>query len=73
MDFARQDELLRRIPPRRCGLQLTSSGAFNTQSANVHFWAVGAAQYLDNAETMLYLVYQHTDGDVLVGQRHAEH
>ena len=34
----------------------------------MRFWSVGAAQYLDNAETMLYIVYQHADGDVLVGQ-----
>jgi hypothetical protein len=50
------------------GSSIAASGALNTQDANVRFWSVGAAQYLDNAETMLYIVYQHADGDVLVGQ-----
>ncbi len=35
-----------------------------TDSANVNFWAVGAAQNIEAAEMTLYLVYQHTDGDV---------
>ncbi len=38
-----------------------------TEGANVNFWAIGAAQNLEAAETTLYLVYQHTDGDVTLG------
>ncbi len=38
-----------------------------TQNANVDFWAVGAAQNIEAAETTFYLVYQHTDGDVVLG------
>jgi predicted porin len=44
-----------------------TGGTLRTQSADVHFWAAGMAQFFDSAETMLYLVYQHADGDVLVG------
>jgi hypothetical protein len=35
-----------------------------TESANVNFWALGAAQNIEAAEMTLYLVYQHVDGDV---------
>jgi len=44
-----------------------TSGTLRTQSADIDFWSGGMAQYLDSAETMLYLVYQHADGDVLLG------
>ncbi|WP_246317327.1 porin [Hyphomicrobium methylovorum] len=49
------------------GSNLNASGALRTQSGTVEWWALGAAQYLDAAETMLYLVYQHTDGEALIG------
>jgi hypothetical protein len=35
-----------------------------TESANVTFWALGAAQNIEAAEMTLYLVYQHVDGDM---------
>jgi len=41
-----------------------TSGTLRTQSGDVNYWTGGVAQYLDNAETMLYLVYQHADGNV---------
>ena len=47
----------------------SSTGAATTvtQGANVKFWAVGAAQNIEAAETTLYLLYQHADGDVVLG------
>jgi hypothetical protein len=44
-----------------------TNGTLRTQSADIDIWSGGMAQYLDSAETMLYLVYQHADGDVLLG------
>jgi hypothetical protein len=41
-----------------------TGGVLRTQDGDVNFWSGGVAQYLDNAETMLYLVYQHADGNV---------
>jgi hypothetical protein len=41
-----------------------TGGTLRTQSADINFWTGGIAQYLDNAETMLYLFYQHADGNV---------
>lgn len=38
-----------------------------TQDANVNFWAIGGAQNIEAAETTLYLLYQHVDGDVVLG------
>ncbi|MFT3729871.1 MAG: porin [Hyphomicrobium sp.] len=38
-----------------------------TQNANVNFWAVGGAQNIAAAEMTLYLLYQHVDGDVVLG------
>jgi hypothetical protein len=49
------------------GANVATNGNFNTQGANVDYWAVGAAQNLEAAESTLYLVYQHTDGNVFVG------
>jgi hypothetical protein len=49
------------------GANVASNGNFNTQGADVDYWAVGAAQNLEAAESTLYLVYQRTDGNVLVG------
>lgn len=49
------------------GSNVNGSGTILTQGANVNYWAVGAAQNLEAAEMTLYLVYQHTDGDVVVG------
>ncbi|WP_325455707.1 porin [Hyphomicrobium sp.] len=44
-----------------------TGGTLRTQNADIEYWSGGVAQYLDNAETMLYLVYQHADGDVILG------
>jgi predicted porin len=44
-----------------------TGGTLRTQSADIDFWAGGLAQYFDSAETMLYLVYQHADGEAVVG------
>lgn len=44
-----------------------SGGTLRTRSADIEYWSGGVAQYLDNAETMLYLLYQHADGDVILG------
>jgi hypothetical protein len=41
-----------------------TSGTLRTQSADISVWTGGVAQYLDNAETMLYLFYQRADGNV---------
>lgn len=41
-----------------------TGGTLRTQSGDINFWTGGIAQYLDNAETMLYLTYQHADGNV---------
>jgi hypothetical protein len=49
------------------GANVSTSGNFTTQGANVDYWAVGAAQNLEAAEATLYVVYQHTDGNVLLG------
>lgn len=49
------------------GSNVSGSGALVTQGANVNYWAVGGAQNLEAAEATLYLVYQHTDGDVTLG------
>lgn len=44
-----------------------SGGTLVTQRAGVNFWAVGAAQNIEAAETTAYIVYQHVDGDVTLG------
>jgi predicted porin len=44
-----------------------SGGKLVTQGANVNFWAVGAAQNIEAAEMTFYLVYQHVDGDLTLG------
>lgn len=44
-----------------------TNGTLRTQHSDIDYISGGLAQYLDNAETMLYLVYQHADGNVLVG------
>ncbi|HML28971.1 MAG TPA: porin [Hyphomicrobium sp.] len=49
------------------GSNVSATGTINTQGANVNFWAVGAAQNFEAAELTMYLVYQHVDGDVVVG------
>ena len=36
-----------------------------TQGGNVDFWTVGAIQHLEAADAMLYVIYQHADGDVV--------
>ncbi|MFA7305619.1 MAG: porin [Hyphomicrobium sp.] len=41
-------------------------GTLRTENAEIDYISGGLAQYLENAETMLYLVYQHADGDVQV-------
>jgi hypothetical protein len=46
------------------GSNLTSTGALRTQSADIDFWSAGAIQYLEGADAMLYLLYQHADGDI---------
>jgi hypothetical protein len=35
-----------------------------TQSASINFWQAGIIQNVEAADTSLYLVYQHADGDV---------
>ncbi len=49
------------------GSNVNAAGSILTQGANVNFWAVGAAQNIEAAEMTMYLVYQHVDGDVIVG------
>lgn len=43
-----------------------TKGTLRTQHADINVISGGLAQYIDNAEMMLYLVYQHADGDVLI-------
>jgi predicted porin len=43
-----------------------TKGTLRTQHADINLISGGLAQYIDNAEMMLYLVYQHADGDVLI-------
>jgi predicted porin len=43
-----------------------TNGTLRTQHADINYISGGLAQYIDNAETMLYLVYQHADGNVLI-------
>jgi hypothetical protein len=43
-----------------------NKGTLRTENAEIDYISGGLAQYLENAETMLYLVYQHADGDVQV-------
>ena len=47
------------------GSDLTAGGALRTQEGNVDFWTVGAIQHLEAADAMLYVIYQHADGDVV--------
>lgn len=49
------------------GSNVSGTGAVRTQGAEINTWAIGAAQNLEAAEATLYLVYQHADGEVLVG------
>lgn len=49
------------------GSNVSNTGTIKTTGANIDFWAVGAAQNLEAADSTLYLVYQHADGDVTVG------
>lgn len=49
------------------GSNVNGSGTLQTQNANINFWALGAAQNFEAAEMTMYLVYQHVDGDVTVG------
>ncbi len=46
------------------GSNLTASGTLRTQGADINFWSAGAIQHIEAAEAMLYLLYQHADGDV---------
>ena len=46
------------------GSNLTAAGALRTQNADIDFWSAGAIQYLEGADAMLYLLYQHADGDI---------
>jgi hypothetical protein len=43
-----------------------TNGVLRTEYGDVNYIAGGVAQYLDNAETMLYLLYQHADGNVQI-------
>ena len=47
------------------GSDLTAGGALRTQEGNVDFWTLGAIQHLEAADAMLYVIYQHADGDVV--------
>ncbi len=49
------------------GSNVNAAGGIVTQGANINFWALGAAQNFESAEMTMYLVYQHVDGDVIVG------
>jgi hypothetical protein len=46
------------------GSNVAASGALRTQHADINFWTAGAIQYIEAADAMLYLLYQHADGDV---------
>lgn len=43
-----------------------TNGTLRTQHTDIDYISGGLAQYIDNAEMMLYLVYQHADGNVLI-------
>jgi hypothetical protein len=45
----------------------TGAATTVTQNSNVNFWAIGAAQNIEAAETTFYLFYQHVDGETLLG------
>lgn len=46
------------------GSNVAASGVLRTQSADINFWTAGAIQHLESADAMLYLLYQHADGNV---------
>ncbi|HVX37918.1 MAG TPA: porin [Hyphomicrobium sp.] len=46
------------------GSNVSASGVLRTQGAEINFWTAGAIQHLDSADAMLYLLYQHADGNV---------
>jgi len=48
-----------------------SKGTLRTQYGDIDYLSGGIAQYLEPAEMMLYLVYQHADGDVRIGDETA--
>jgi hypothetical protein len=43
-----------------------TNGTLRTQHGDINYISGGMAQYIDNAEMMLYLLYQHADGDVVI-------
>jgi predicted porin len=46
------------------GSNLNASGELRTQGADINFLSAGAIQYIEAADAMLYLLYQHADGDL---------
>jgi predicted porin len=50
------------------GSNVNAAGVLRTQSADIDFWSLGAIQYLEAADAMVYLLYQHADGDVLANK-----
>ena len=49
------------------GSNVGTGGVVRTQGAEINTWAGGIGQYIDAADTLVYLAYQHADGDVTVG------
>jgi predicted porin len=47
------------------GSNLNSSGTLRTKGADISFLSAGAIQHIDAADAMLYVLYQHADGDVV--------
>ena len=45
------------------GSNVSASGVLRTQGADINFWTAGAIQHIDSAEMMLYVLYQHADGN----------
>ena len=45
----------------------TGAATTVTENSNVNFWAISAAQNIEAAETTFYLLYQHVDGETVLG------
>jgi opacity protein-like surface antigen len=45
------------------GSNVSASGVLRTQGAGINFWTAGAIQHIDSADMMLYVLYQHADGN----------
>jgi len=64
MEFSWKDQLFWQYRHDDPGSNLNASGELRTQGADINFLSAGAIQYIKAADAMLYLLYQHADGDL---------